>query len=145
MPYFYINTSTEGGKLTAENEAARILDPCISNICDVDNWKSDILNEEITPNAGPLMEIRCGKNKGFYPDSAFVDYLKIPEKIHLTYEQVKSSGPDTSPNCEFPDAVAYEIINIFVRLLFENAGDERLQTHYAINQTVGGFQSAEKD
>jgi hypothetical protein len=30
------------------------------------------------------MEIRCGRNKYVYPDVAFVDYLKVPEKINLT-------------------------------------------------------------
>lgn len=46
---------------------------------------------------------------------------------------------DTSDECEFPNAVAYEIINIFMKLLLENASDPRMQTHFAINQTVGGI------
>jgi hypothetical protein len=37
---------------------------------------------------------------------------------------------------EFPDYVCYEIINIYVRLLLENAGDPRLQTNIPINQTI---------
>lgn len=83
------------------------------------------------------MEIRCGKNKFYSPDVVFVDYLRVPEIIQLTWDDVQSAE-DTTPSCEFPNAVAYEIINIFVKLLLENAGDQRLQTHFAINQTVGG-------
>lgn len=84
------------------------------------------------------MEIRCGRNKSYSPDVVYVDYLKLPKIIQLTWEDVHSVE-DTTAVCEFPDPVAYEIINIFVKLLFENAGDQRLQTHFAINQTIGGI------
>lgn len=30
------------------------------------------------------MEIRCGTNKSYYPDVAYVDYLKVPDLIELT-------------------------------------------------------------
>lgn len=84
------------------------------------------------------MEIRCGTNKFYAPDVAYVDYLKVPQLINISWDDV-NGVEDTTPQCEFPDAVAYEIINIFVKLLLENAGDQqRLQTHFAINQTVGG-------
>jgi hypothetical protein len=43
---------------------------------------------------------------------------------------------DNSQVLEFPDYVCYEIINITVRLLLENAGDPRLQTNVPINQTI---------
>jgi len=143
-PYFYINTSGEPGRLSTLLASESILEPCN------DDWRSD-LNQILDPcgsnedcDLGKLMEIRCGRNKYVYPDVAFVDYLKVPEKINLTWEQVNdSSGIDTTPECEFPDAVAYEIINIFVKLLFENASDERLQTHFAINQTIGGIPQTE--
>lgn len=88
--------------------------------------------------SGKLMEIRCGTNKFYAPDVAYVDYLKVPQLINLSWDDV-NGVEDTTPQCEFPDAVAYEIINIFVKLLLENAGDQRLQTHFAINQTVGGI------
>lgn len=84
------------------------------------------------------MEIRCGRNKSYSPDVVYVDYLKLPKIIQLTWEDIHSVE-DTTAACEFPDPVAYEIINIFVKLLFENAGDQRLQTHFAINQTIGGI------
>lgn len=137
-PYFYINTSLDGGKVSAQLEAVNILDPCSTNECWQDEVNS-ILNlpSYSESSTEKLMEIRCGKNRGFYPDVAYVDYIRLPKIINLTWEQVQSVE-DTTSECEFPNAVAYEIINIFVRLLFENAGDERLQTHFAINQTIGG-------
>lgn len=43
---------------------------------------------------------------------------------------------DNTQKLEFPDYVCYEIINIYVRLLLENASDPRLQTNIPINQTI---------
>lgn len=88
------------------------------------------------------MEIRCGDTSIWTPKKAFITYLRKPKKINLTWEQVNGVEDDTD-ECEFPDAVAYEIINIFVKLLLENAGDPRLQSNFAINQTIGGVPQAE--
>ena len=112
-PYFFIN----GNYVSAEDTPESILNPC-------------------EPISGNTMEIRCGDTKFYTPDMVYVDYLRMPKKIELTWDEVQSVE-DTTPLCEFPDPVAYEIINIFCKLIFENAGDERLQTHYAINQTIG--------
>jgi hypothetical protein len=64
----------------------------------------------------------------------YIDYIKIPEKIELTEEQL--DGEDKTKRMEFPDYVCYEIINEFVKLLLENASDPRLQTNVPINQTI---------
>lgn len=64
----------------------------------------------------------------------YIDYIKIPEKIELTEEQL--DGEDKTKRMEFPDYVCYEIINEFVKLLLENASDPRLQTNIPINQTI---------
>ena len=146
-PYYYINTSKDGGKLTAALEEKGILNPCdtIESGCIVPEWKNDIYQilhpcseGEQNCTSGKIMEIRCGINPGWAPDVVYVDYLKVPELIELTWDDVRSVE-DNTKECEFPDAVAYEIINIFTKLLLENAGDERLKTHFAINQTVGGI------
>jgi len=34
--------------------------------------------------SGKLMEIRCGTNKFYAPDVAYVDYLKVPQLINLS-------------------------------------------------------------
>ncbi len=67
--------------------------------------------------------------------SVKIKYIRKPEQIELT-EEMLFDADDKSGNCEFPDYVAYEIINIFTKLLLENAGDPRLQTNLPINQTI---------
>jgi len=86
------------------------------------------------------VDIICGKNGGIIPKNLYMDYLKTPEKIELTWDDVQGEpkeGSHMNDPCEFPNAVAYEIINIFVRLVLENSSDPRLQTNFAVNQTVG--------
>ena len=55
--------------------------------------------------------------------------------IRLTQEQINSTL-DFSQVLEFPDYVCFEIVNIFTRLLMENASDPRLQTNIPINNTI---------
>lgn len=82
------------------------------------------------------MEIRYGKDDSvFEPYMVRVDYLKTPQYIRLTQEQLDSTI-DTSQVLEFPDYVCQEIINGLVKLIMENASDPRLQTNMAVNQTI---------
>lgn len=119
-PYFFIGSE---GVLTEEN-------PIKLDDSDAYDWTYN------------QMEIRCGNTSIWTPKKAFITYLRKPKKIELTWDQVNGIE-DTSDECEFPDAVAYEIINIFVKLLLENASDPRMQTNFAINQTVGGIPQTE--
>ena len=64
-----------------------------------------------------------------------VTYLKSPMYVSMTHEQLYSEA-DTTQVLEFPDYVCYEIINLYIRLLLENASDPRIQTHPALNQTI---------
>ena len=59
----------------------------------------------------------------------------MPKSVNLTPDEVYSVV-DNSEKLEFPSYVCYEIINIYTRLLLENAGDPRLQTHVPINQSI---------
>lgn len=82
------------------------------------------------------MEIRYGNDSSiFEPLMVRVDYLKTPQYIRLTQEQLDRTE-DTSQIIEFPDYVCQEIINVLVKLIMENASDPRLQTNMAINQTI---------
>ena len=82
------------------------------------------------------MEIRYGKDSDtFEPISVQVDYLRTPQYIRLTQEQLDKTQ-DTSQIMEFPDYVCQEIINGLVKLVMENASDPRLQTNIPINQTI---------
>ena len=65
----------------------------------------------------------------------FVDYIKTPQYIRLTQEQVNLTE-DTSQIMEFPDYVCQEIINELTTLVMENTADPRLQTHIPVTQTI---------
>lgn len=83
-----------------------------------------------------LLEIRFGKDDSlFKPTRAYIDYLKSPQYIRLTQKQIDTTV-DTSQILEFPDYVCFEIVNIFTKLILENASDPRLQTNIPINQTI---------
>ena len=43
---------------------------------------------------------------------------------------------DQSMIIEFPDYVVYEIINTLVKLILENGGNPRIQTHMGVNQSI---------
>lgn len=81
------------------------------------------------------IELRVGTSQKYKPVKVYIDYIKTPEKIHVDEDELESG--DIGNELEFPDYIAYEIINEFVKLLLENAGDPRLQTNMAINQTIG--------
>ena len=82
------------------------------------------------------LELRFGRDDTvFKPSKLYIDYLKAPMYIRLTQEQINSTL-DYSQVLEFPDYVCFEIVNIFTRLLMENASDPRLQTNMPINNTI---------
>jgi hypothetical protein len=82
------------------------------------------------------MELRFGDDDTvFKPYKVYIDYIKAPMFIRLTYDDITSTD-DNTRLLEFPDYVCFEIVNEFVKLLMENASDPRLQTNYAINQTI---------
>ena len=88
------------------------------------------------------IEIRYGDDSSiFVPRYAYIDYIKAPMFIKLTYDDI-TSVEDHTRVLEFPDAVCYEIVNNFVMLLMENAGDPRLQTVAVVNDTVAAPQVA---
>lgn len=81
-----------------------------------------------------LLKIECGNGS---VSKIEIDYVRAPQKIELTDEHIFSIDAD-SPHLEFPDYVCFEIVNIFTKLLMENAGDPRLQTNPAVNNTISG-------
>lgn len=82
-----------------------------------------------------LLEIRSGTYNLAIPTIAYIDYLKVPETILLTQNQLDSVS-DISQILEFPDYVVGEIIKILTKLLMENASDQRLQTNIPVNQSI---------
>ncbi len=82
------------------------------------------------------MEIRYGAdNTVFTLDNVMVDYIKAPQHIRLTQEQVNLTT-DTSQIMEFPDSVCFEIINELTTLVMENVADPRLQSHLVVTNTI---------
>lgn len=81
------------------------------------------------------MEIRCGSDDVFELVQVKADYLKSPQRVNLTHEQMMLTQ-DTSQIMEYPDYVVQEIINILVRLVLENNSDQRLQSKIAVDQSI---------
>lgn len=82
------------------------------------------------------LEIRYGTdNRVFKLKKVYIDYLKVPQFVRLTQTQIDQTE-DTSQVLEFPDYVCQEIINELVHLVMENIGDQRLQTHPVVSQSV---------
>lgn len=82
------------------------------------------------------MEIRYGQdNSVFILEKVLVDYIKAPQTIRLTQEQVNLTQ-DTSQIMEFPDYVCQEIINELTMLVMENTADPRLQTNPTVTQSI---------
>lgn len=90
------------------------------------------------------MEIRYGKDNSIFElQQVMVDYIKVPQFIRLTQEQLDLTE-DTSQIMEFPDFVCQEIINELVTVVMENNADPRLQTHLAVSQSIAQPQQAQQ-
>lgn len=130
-------------EITANEEKALISDLKVGNVSisgNIDLYKeasSTRVAEARYGNKSKVrMEIRYGKDDSLFTlTKVYVDYLKAPQFIRLTQEQV-DKVEDTSQVLEFPDYVCQEIVNELILLLMENASDPRLQTHIPINQSI---------
>lgn len=82
------------------------------------------------------MEIRYGTDKSIFElVGVLVDYIKAPQHIRLTQEQLDWTE-DTSQMLEYPDYVCQEIVNELVHIVMENIGDPKLQTHPIVSQSI---------
>lgn len=137
-PYYYVNNWNQQNALPTneamDSQIPESAEGLISDTSTVDSIKpTQGRNANVTK---VLLEIRFGKDSAlFTPERAYVDYLKGPQFIRLTQVQIDKTE-DTSQVLEFPDYVCFEIVNIFTRLLLENASDPRLQTNLPINNTI---------
>lgn len=138
VPYYFITN------LTVDKTNSRLQDilyPCdFSDFHFLDTKLEQLFHpcEEIsdTDKSNIKLEIKCGSNEKYVPISVYVDYIRIPKPITLTYDQLESEI-DTTRVLEFPEYVCYEIVNDCVKLIMENESDPRLETNTAINQTIG--------
>ena len=83
------------------------------------------------------VEIRCGRDKSnvFELSAVQIDYVKAPQFIRLTQEQL-DSDEDISQVMEFPDYVNQEIVNELVNLVMRKVNDPTLQTHMQMTQSI---------
>ena len=83
------------------------------------------------------VEIRCGRDKSnvFDLSAVQIDYVKAPQFIRLTQEQL-DSDEDISQVMEFPDSVNQEIVNELVNLIMRKVNDPSLQAHLQMTQSI---------
>ena len=83
------------------------------------------------------VEIRCGRDKSniFSLSAVQIDYVKAPQFIRLTQEQL-DSDEDISQVMEFPDYVNQEIVNELVNLVMRKTNDPSLQAHLQMTQSI---------
>lgn len=83
------------------------------------------------------VEIRCGRDKSnvFSLSAVQIDYVKAPQFIRLTQEQL-DSDEDISQVMEFPDYVNQEIINELVNLIMRKTNDPSLNAHIQMTQSI---------
>ena len=122
-PYYYII-----------NDNSDFVDTDTSKTPSEEDWWMKDNGSRESNQSSVKMEIHVGKSNSALK-RVYITYLKSPKYYAMSQEDLYSLT-DTTPVLEFPDYVCYEIINIYTRLLLENAGDPRLQTHIPINQTI---------
>ena len=83
------------------------------------------------------VEIRCGRDRSniFSLSAVQIDYVKAPQFIRLTQEQL-DSDEDISQVMEFPDYVNQEIVNELVNLVMRKTNDPSLQAHMQMTQSI---------
>ena len=105
-----------------------------------DSDRISLVEKPIAARIGNTSNVRCEIRYG-KDDSLFqlaevqVDYVKCPQFIRLTQEQIDLTE-DTSQIMEFPDYVNQEIINELVHLVMERVNDPRLSNNMQISQTI---------
>ena len=115
---------------------SQLIQPKEQTSIDLDAEVYNILHPSDKADHDYLLDLRCGDTERYTPVNVYIDYLKTPNIVMLTREDLESEI-DNTPDMEFPDYICYEIINEFVKLLLENASDPRLQTNIPINQSIG--------
>lgn len=126
-PYYFINNINISDKLPTN----KTMDDSIIN----DNTHKKEVKGRLSNASNVRLELRFGSDDIFKPSNVYIDYVKAPMYIQLTHDQIDDTV-DQSQLLEFPDYICFEIVNIFTKLIMENASDPRLQTNIPINHTI---------
>lgn len=68
-------------------------------------------------------------------DTLFMEYIKLPNLITLTVEQIENPI-DTTPLMEFTRPFCYKIIDVLVLTLMENSTNARTNTYVPVNKPI---------
>lgn len=114
--------------------------PRVINLGTTEKVTADSVEKETAYRYGNAskvrMEVRYGNDDTVFElQKVFIDYIKTPQYIRLTQDQVNLIQ-DTSQIMEFPDYVCQEIINELVMLVMENTADPRLKTNTIVTQSI---------
>lgn len=145
-PYYYIiNRNNESDETILDTEVTstnrdmdlEILTEGYNSNLSSDYKSTNFIKESFdrrSHQAIPYIEIYAG-NTDCTLNQLQITYIKSPMYVTMTQDQLFAIEDNTQV-LEFPDYVCYEIINIYVKLLLENASDPRLSTNTPINQTI---------
>lgn len=132
-----INAGTDGGTdISSQNSNFQRT----YKFGDNDTDRISLVEKPIAARIGNTSNVRCEIRYG-KDDSLFqlaevqVDYVKCPQFIRLTQEQIDLTE-DTSQIMEFPDYVNQEIINELVHLVMERINDPRLSNNMQMTQSI---------
>lgn len=126
--------------INIENGAAKVDNPNFPRYMNVNGVKESSVvkyaGHRYGNTSNTRLEIRYGKDTSVFKLIGIqIDYIKAPQYIRLTQEQVDLTE-DTSQIMEFPDYICQEIINGLTENIMENASDPRLQSHIPISQSI---------
>lgn len=154
-PYYFIHNRNTNSNLPTDNYSSELYKPItdenneqvgqelvrgLSKTITIGGEQKSLVTKEATNRYGNVEPVRVEIRYGSMPanlelDAIYVDYLKTPQHVELTQDQL-DLVEDTSQLLEYPDHACYEIVGELVKLFMENASDPRLQTNIPINQTI---------
>lgn len=124
------NGSNDTGYTAYDNQAGLPRTIHLSDDLTAAGTNTSLVNREAGFRYGNATSVRCeirygNDNSVFELEKVLIDYIKAPQEIRLTQEQVDLIE-DVSQQLEFPDYVCDQIINELVILIMENTADPRL-------------------
>lgn len=129
-PYYYLVTDS----VAVDQALNKKQENQSSEDRDIDTLFKDSGDRNTNPTKATI-KLEYGESERWAPKELIVTYLRSPRYVTMTEEDLWAFE-DNTPVLEFPDYMCYEIINTYVKLLFENMSDPRLQTNMAVNQSI---------
>ena len=85
----------------------------------------------------PVFRIHLGKSNSFMKAvKVKIDYIKLPEHLELTDDQLYDIYSDSSQVLEFPDYLKNELVKKCTGYILEKSSDARTQTQPQFNQEM---------